>query len=191
VSGLWLISYVALWILLLAVAVVLVSVLRNLGVMTEALRTLQESPADRLKLKPGEAVPDVALQTLSGEPVQLSALAQQPTAFALVSPGCKPCHLLLESLAALDMTVDPLGMGVQQTVVVSVGAVEDTMSLLTQLDIPSRIPILADPESQLFTAWGITATPTTVVVDDQTRYVSHTSGFMQTEMEPGTLQSTA
>jgi len=143
---------VALWLLLLAVAVVLVSVLRNLGVMTEALRTLKASPADRFKLKPGKTVPDVALRMVSGEPVHVSALMKQPTAFAIVSPGCKPCHLLLESLAARDTSADPLGIGVRQTVVVSVGAVEDTLSLLTQLDIPSSIPVLVDAESQIFAA---------------------------------------
>lgn len=36
-SGIWLVSFVALWVLLLVMAVVLLSVLHNLGVMAEAL----------------------------------------------------------------------------------------------------------------------------------------------------------
>lgn len=116
---------------------------------------------------------------------------KQPTAFTLVIPGCQPCHLLLESLAARETVSDPLNMGVRQTVVVSVGGVEDTMSLLMQLNVPSRIPILVDPESHLFRAWGITATPTTVIVDEQARYVNQTSGFTTPEAEPAPFSAQA
>lgn len=41
-SGLWLVSYIALWLLFLVVAVALLSVLRNLGVIYESLRYLRQ-----------------------------------------------------------------------------------------------------------------------------------------------------
>src|SRR5690349_8239311 len=101
-TGLWLISYIALWILFLVLAVVLLSVLRNLGALYETLAAFQNPPQEPIKLVPGDIVPDLALPALSGDRVPISAFRGQTTAFLIVSPGCSPCHSLLKDIAEND-----------------------------------------------------------------------------------------
>lgn len=87
-SGLFLLSYIALWVLFLAVALVLVSVLRNLGLIAEAIRAEQPLNVTSSKLRVGEVLPEIVLQTRNGEDASVHDLAGVRTALIIVSPYC-------------------------------------------------------------------------------------------------------
>ena len=171
-SGLWLISYVALWILVLAVAVVQVSVLRNLGVVYEAFRARPSEPrALPSALTAGQRLPDVTWRTLAGQAVPVSEWMGSKRAFTLVSPDCAPCLDYMKELSEGTRDLDPLDSTVKEWVVVSIGSQDGTTVLAQRAGVPANVPILLDSDREVVAKWGIRRTPTVVVVDDQLRVV--------------------
>jgi len=175
-TGLWLVSYVALWVFLLIIAVALLSVLRNLGVIYESLADSRTPTADPTKLVAGASLPALALRTLAGSAVDLAAFRGTKTAFSVISPQCAPCHLLLRDIAAGRGVVDPLDPSVRQRVILSVGDLAATAALVGRLQLPGDLPVLVDAGRDIEERWGITSTPTTVIVDEQLRVVRRLLG---------------
>ena len=166
-TGLWLVSYIALWLLFLLIAAVLLSILRNLGVIFEQLSQLQPK---RSNLEEGQALPEVVLRTPEGETVSTSEWRGTATAFAIISPGCGPCHDYLEQLATDDTVLHLPDATVPEYAILSLGDAPQTQELLQSLDRRAeleRFPLLLDTKGQIMDMWGIAATPTTVVVDEQ------------------------
>lgn len=157
-TGIWLFSYIALWVLFLAVAVVLVSALRNMGVLYEMVARLSVQPSNLrsapTKLVPGEPVPDVALQTLLGEVVPVTHFRGEKMAFVIVNPGCSPCHTLLRHISKNSANLDPQDPSVQYKVIVSLGDSQGTSSMMEQLDFPQDIPVLVDIQGEVSEKWG-------------------------------------
>lgn len=172
-SGLWLVSYIALWALLLIVAVALFSVMRNLGVIYESLATGGQGVARPTKLVTGEALPDLTLQTLTGDTVDLAAFQGMKTAFSVVSPQCAPCLGFLHDIATGRAVVDPLDPSVRRRVVVSVGDIPATSAFAGRVPLPEGLPLLVDVSNGIADKWGVISTPTTVIVDEQLRVVRH------------------
>lgn len=176
-SGLWLVSYIALWILFLVVAVVQLSVLRNLGTIYETLQQQQHgSPPEPIKLVAGQPVAELRLQHISGEPATLATFRGQPTAFAVISPGCGPCHDLLGALNR-GVALEQNGLDARQRVVISVGSGEQTAELVQEVGLPPSVPVLIDLDHSVRDQWGIHNTPTTVIADEQLVFVRHVVGF--------------
>lgn len=175
--GLWLVSYVALWILFLAVALVLVSILRNQGVLYTSIKAatprLEAAPS---ALKPGQTLPLVTWQTLAGESRTLAELRGVKLAIALVSPSCKPCIEYLLKLGVRQASPDPLDPGLKRTVIVSLGDLPGTARLLEQAQLPSTVPVFVDVQREVAERWGISTTPTTVIVDEELRVVRQVFG---------------
>lgn len=175
-TGLWLISYIALWILFLVVAVVLLSVLRNLGVIYESMvKTVKLSPPPT-KLVAGEVLPELTLQTLAGDSTSLSEFPKKKTAFIIVSSHCSPCVSLLKRIAEDNTNPDPLDSTIRSRIIVSVGSIPESAELISRSRLPQDVPVLVDAENSLAKEWGITTTPTTIVVDDQFKVVRHIFG---------------
>lgn len=182
-TGLWLVSYIALWLLFLIVAVVLLSVLRNLGVIYEAMAALPTAAANQTKLASGELLPELTLETLDGKVTHLSAFRGKKTAFTVISPQCSPCQSLLQDIAISDAILDPLNSPVRRRVVISVGNAVDAARLTEQVRLPAALPILVDAGNSIRDKWGLISTPTTVVVDEQLRVVRHMFGAVSTIAE--------
>lgn len=175
-SGLWLVSYIALWILFLVIAVVLLSVLRNLGTIYTALQQPAMPEPPPLNLTAGQPVPALQLQHISGEPATLTAFRGQPTAFVVISPGCGPCHDVLGALSH-GTALEENGLSGRQRVVISLGSGPETAPLIQQVGLPPNIPVLIDLDHSLRDQWGIRTTPTTVIVDEQLIFRQHMVGF--------------
>lgn len=176
-TGLWLISYIALWILFLLVAIALISVLRNLGVIYESLGTVSpELRSAPTKLVTGDHLPDLTLYTLSGGEVSLSETHKGKTAFLIVSPRCSPCHSFLKDIAENGRNPDPLDPSVRHKVIVSIGNISEQTEVVSQIRLSQDLPFLVDTENLVAEKWGITTTPTTVIVDDQQKVVRHIFG---------------
>jgi hypothetical protein len=175
-TGIWLISYVALWVLFLGVAVVLISVLRNLGIIYESIQQLPQLRTSPTKLETGQALPNIMLQTLSGEALSLAALQGSKTAVSIVSTQCGPCRDLLSTIALGTDQADPLDPTVRRRVVVSLSDMLTTAQLIDQVGLSTNVPVFVDPETNVTKEWGITTTPTTVIVDEQLKVVRQVFG---------------
>jgi methylamine dehydrogenase accessory protein MauD len=108
-SYLWQISVVVLWILVVLMAVVLVALVRQLGVLTvrlnpAAAHDLGEGP------DPGTPFPIQALTTLAGRELVIGGTEQQAAVVAFVSPGCRQCDTMVPAFHAIakDYADDPV-----------------------------------------------------------------------------------
>jgi redoxin len=177
-GSIWIVSYIALWVVLLIVTVILVSVLRNLGIVYRSLEAL--SPAANrapTALKAGDRLPDVTWQTLAGDPVTLGNLNSRRQAVALVSPSCEPCLAYLREIAEEARDPDPLDPSVRLGVIVSFGDATGTKRFLSKVGkLPADVRVVVDSSREVSSKWGITATPTTVIVDDELRVVRQVFG---------------
>jgi thiol-disulfide isomerase/thioredoxin len=175
-TGVWLLSYIALWVLLLANAIVLILVIRNLGVLYDSLTTIAPvlSQGSDIKLRAGKVLPEVSWLTPSGARRAASEFSGRRFAFVFVSPGCGPCVDYLQvmardGLASIDATAN-------QFAVVSLADRESTVDLITSAGLPGDTTVLLDPNREQAQTWGISSTPTTVIVDDKLRFVRQVIG---------------
>lgn len=181
-TDLWLVSYIALWILFLAVGVVLLSILRNLGVIYSSLEAVApQTRAAPTHLKAGQRVPDLTWRTLTGDSRAVSDLGGVRQAFSFVSPTCGPCLKFLQDVARNAVPPDLHDPSVGHRVIVSVGDAEGTIALLEKAGLPADSAVLLDPDRQVVHQWGITGTPVTVVVDEELRVVRHIFGTPETD----------
>ncbi|NOK58402.1 MAG: hypothetical protein GFH27_549279n208 [Chloroflexi bacterium AL-W] len=172
-TGVWLVSYVALWILVLVLALVLVSMLRNLGTIYETLQTWRPVH-DPIKLKVGEVVPALTLTSITNETVSLTDHQGTPLAVAIISPGCEPCHDLAKVLARGEALPQTNG---ERLIIISVGSGAETQSLIDEVGLHKDIPVYCDTTRSTAEAWGVSSTPTTVLLDERSTFVRHIVGF--------------
>lgn len=169
-NSVWLVSYVVLWLLVLFLLTALVGVLRQIGLLHEQGG---RPPTPRTKLTRGERVPELELQTLGGRRVRLSELIERPTSLLVVSPGCSGCGNLLRQIADGELGRDLVG----RIVVLSMAGDVETQDLLQKAGVPSGVGVLIDPNGEIRQAWGISATPTTVHVDERLVVIEQNLGF--------------
>ncbi|HEU4326071.1 MAG TPA: hypothetical protein VFS21_23225 [Roseiflexaceae bacterium] len=175
-TGIWLIAFITLWVLFLAVAFALLVVLRNFGALYDTLARLQSGQPAPLKLEPDQALPDTPLLTLDSAPQSVAEFAGAPTAFTVVSPQCGPCRDLLLTIAAGRDSLESLQPAARR-VLISLGDAAATRAALREAGLPEDLPILLDTQGQLQQRWGVTNTPTTVVVRADLTFVRHEVGF--------------
>src|SRR6478672_129755 len=90
-EGIWLFSYVVLWIVVLALIVLVYLLYRQLGIMY--LGSAQGVSRDGLA--PGTTAPDFSLTDQYGNPQRLADYRGRPTFLIFGSPSCSPCRVLL------------------------------------------------------------------------------------------------
>jgi hypothetical protein len=179
VTGLWLVSYVALWVLFLAVAGALVSVLHNLGVVFDAVNVASMQPRGlSSNLKTGQVLPDLTWHTLAGEPRKVSELRGARQAFEIVSPTCGSCVEFLRQIVAGGRDPDPMDATLHKRTVVCLGDADDATRLLESAGITEGVTVMVDRDRELSRKWGITSTPSTVVVDEDLHVVRQVFGAM-------------
>lgn len=172
-SGLWLASHIALWVLFLVTAIALISVLRNLGDLAEAVKN-STVPRDTVTLVAGQTTPTLVLQTLDGATLSTSDLHGQPTTYAVISPNCGPCQFFVEALMN-GVVLDVFPNSVRR-VVISTGSAEETQ-VSVKANLPADVMVLLDTGKQASERWGARSTPTFISLDDEGRYKVHKVGF--------------
>lgn len=176
-TGLWLISYIVLWIVLLAVTAVLISTLRNLGVVYSMIIQspgFARSSESRTNLKQGDMLPDARIEAANRDIRMTSSFRGQKTAFAVVSATCEACWLFLRT--ANQDGPDPLDPSLRNMVIVSLSDPSATADLLERAGGSGDETVLFDPDAAILRNWGITATPAMVVVDEEMRVVRQVFG---------------
>jgi methylamine dehydrogenase accessory protein MauD len=104
-SGVWLASYVVLWLLVLALAFLLAGALRQLGLLQLRLGDDPGALITDTGLERGTLAPDfTALQSETGELVTLSELPPVARMLVFASPGCLSCRELIPGLNEVRKT---------------------------------------------------------------------------------------
>lgn len=160
-TGLWLVSYIALWVLVAIIVVLLIGVLRHIGLLYQY--TIGHWSGPPTNLRAGRQLPDLMLRTLDGSEVRLSQFAGAPANFAVISPHCSGCLKLMEDIVKTAHEGDIA----ERWVLVSLADAESTREMVSTLNIPPSYAVLIDQANVVKSEWGIRATPVTVVVDDR------------------------
>src|SRR6266705_6289542 len=87
-EGIWLISYIVLWALVVVLILLVILLYRQLGIMYLG----SAEGVSRDGLAPGAKAPDFSLKDQYGNPQRLSDYRGRPTVLLFGSPHCSPCR---------------------------------------------------------------------------------------------------
>jgi len=153
-------STVALWSLALFHSFLLIGIVRTLYPRSEPL-----GHGSTKRLGTGSEVPSFEAVDLDGESLSNMDLVAPTTAILFVSPRCPSCTVTLYELEALDVKTQG------NVVVICRGNLGETMALARDFKVRARW--VADADDKLRRAFGVTTTPTAVLVDGQNRIRSY------------------
>jgi methylamine dehydrogenase accessory protein MauD len=151
-SGIWLSSYIILWLIVIALAVMTFSLLRLVGSLHQRV-----GPAGALVTDNGpdigQSLPDILESEGIADHTVLSFPKSRDTLVIFVSPNCPACEELLRSLIPFRMRQ---GEGLE-IVLISTSAEVELHSELSRKAAQARLPYLSLPK--LATAVHIGGTP--------------------------------
>lgn len=154
VSGWWLVSYVVLWILVVALSILVLALARQIGVLHLRLGPRGALEIDDEGPPLGEAPEPADARTLDGRELTVAGPGE-PQLLFFVSPGCPICKQLLPSLApaARAARMAPL----------AIVDVEEPAAREAYAHNGAGLPLVASPE--LARRYDIPGTPYAVVLD--------------------------
>jgi len=164
-SGVWLASYVVLWVVVLLLAFLLAGALRQLGLLQLRLGDDPGALITDTGLERGAEAPDfTALGAESGELVSLSDLPAVPRMLVFASPGCLSCRELIPGLNEVRKT-----RGDFDFLVVCRGDVESCQAFGRMNGLEA--PMVVDTNGQIEKDYLVTLTPFAYLIDHQGRVV--------------------
>ena len=165
-SGVWIASYVVLWLLVLVLGFLLAGALRQLGLMQLRLGDDPGALITDTGLERGVVAPDfTALDSESEDLVTLSELPPAPRLIVFASPGCLSCRELIPGLNEVRKT-----RGREfQFLVVCRGDVESCQRFgrMNRLEAPMVI----DTTGQIEKDYVVTLTPFAYLLDHERKVV--------------------
>lgn len=164
-SGVWLASYVVLWLLVLVLAFLLAGSLRQLGLLQLRLGDDPGALITDTGLERGTRAPDfTGLDSESGELVTLSELAPVPRMIVFASPGCLSCRELIPGLNEVRKT-----RGEFDFLVVCRGDAESCQAFgrMNRLEAP----MVVDTTGQIEKDYIVTLTPFAYLLDHERNVV--------------------
>jgi methylamine dehydrogenase accessory protein MauD len=165
VSGVWLASYVVLWVVVLLLAFLLAGALRQLGLLQLRLGDDPGALITDTGLERGATAPDfTALDAESGELVSLSDLPAVARMVVFASPGCLSCRELIPGLNEVRKT-----RGEFDFLVVCRGDLESCQAFgrMNRLEAP----MVVDTTGQIEKDYRVTLTPFAYLIDHEGRVV--------------------
>ncbi len=96
--GVWQISLIAVWLLVLALAFLLAGALRQIGLIQLRLGDDPGALITDFGLDRGTLAPDFEALDVEGEAVRLSDLSPQPRLLIFLTPSCLACRALMPSI---------------------------------------------------------------------------------------------
>jgi thiol-disulfide isomerase/thioredoxin len=139
---------------------------RSMSFLAEADGSSDDVVGEEDAITPAESrepIPDVALPDLSGRTLRFTDLRGRPTVVLFWNPDCGFCKHMLPDLKAWE--IEPPA-DAPQLVVVSMGTVEENREMgLTS-------PVVLDQDFSTGRAFGVSGTPTAVMIDAEGRRAS-------------------
>ena len=166
VSGVWLASYLVLWLVVLVLAFLLAGSLRQLGLMQLRLGDDPGALITDSGLERGAQAPEfIAADSETGEAVALSSLPAVPRLLVFASPGCLSCRELIPGLNEVRKTRS----GEFDFLVVCRGDIESCRGFgrMNRLEAP----MVVDTNGQIEKDYMVTLTPFAYVLDHEGRVV--------------------
>jgi peroxiredoxin len=167
VTAPFLISYVALWVVVLVQAAILIGV-------TRALYELRAEYTDEPSLR-GRRAPQFSAVDLWGRPISSESIAGKRAVLLFVSPDCSTCMVTLSELKPLVRD------GTRRLVVVCGGKTDDCLRLA--LDHELTIPVVADEDGEIKSLFAINGTPMAVRISAHGVIESHGEPARGEELE--------
>lgn len=124
-----------------------------------ALANLAWAIEDSLKV--GKAPPDFALKSSAGNNLRLSEFTNQVVLINFWATWCGPCRKELPLLNALHERYTRAGFTV---IGINIDQDIDKARAMTNT-LGIKFPILFDPDNAVSKSWGLSAMPTTVIID--------------------------
>lgn len=153
-SGLWLISYVALWILVILLTVIVLGLVRQLGVIYVRLGSEENLLSTREGLDIGTIAPDFrASDVAHNREISLADLKGRSCIFVFVSPDCQPCRELMPHLTSFHKSRN----GKVNLVLFSQSDPQASLELANAHKL--SIPVISDPEGGFLKLYHVRATP--------------------------------
>jgi len=174
-SGMWLASYLGLWVLLLAISLLLVVVLRQL----RELHDYWIAHDPEMGIPFGAPAPVLPTEDLYGRPVSLGAGRGKKTVLLFVSRNCKACEETMTGVPVLA-THERLEL----VLVVRAKPLDTRLflgGLRREINFP-HVPVLADPQGELAEAYKVRMVPFNVVVDEDCRIGARGVGLLLEEI---------
>jgi methylamine dehydrogenase accessory protein MauD len=155
-EGIWLVSYIALWALVLVLCLLVLLLYRQLGIMYLG----SAEGVSRDGLERGKKAPDFSLTDQYGNPQRLSDYQGRPTALIFGSPHCSPCRVLMPQLHDWTRAHPEVGL-----VWLNAASEEETLKFVS--DIGATIPVAAyTPQDNLMDRYRVRVTPFMFLVDE-------------------------
>lgn len=145
--GIFYISYIAMWVLLLTEGLLLLLVYRHFGLAT--LGTIEGVQHDGLKI--GERAFPIEGVTTQGEHIQWSPELSHSYLLAFVSPNCGPCERILPFITALNSNVE--------VILVVAGSRMLANKLKMRFRLSSLMICLAEEEEHVYRDYRVRVTP--------------------------------
>jgi methylamine dehydrogenase accessory protein MauD len=166
VSGVWLASYIVLWLVVFVLAFLLAGSLRQLGLLQLRLGDDPGALITDTGLERGVQAPDfVAQDTETGEPVTLSELPPAPRLLVFASPGCLSCRELMPGLNEVRKT----RRGEFDFLVICRGDIESCRGFGRMNRVEA--PMVVDSNGQIEKDYMVTLTPFAYLLDHEGRVV--------------------
>src|SRR5262245_33864985 len=136
----WIVAFVTLWLVVIALAVIVLGVLRQVTPILERVAASPPAMADRIRLGPsiGERLPHFSARGAGGGPVDDRQLLGRPNLLLFVSPSCAPCSELCAELSHSQL-----------------GNLADQLTVITEtggagvLTIPEGVRVLTESASEV------------------------------------------
>jgi methylamine dehydrogenase accessory protein MauD len=155
-EGIWLISYVVLWIFVIALGVLVLLLYRQLGIMY--LGTAEGVSRDGLAR--GSRAPDFNLTDQYGHAQQLSSYKGTPVLLLFGSPHCSPCRLLLPQLTEWSRQHKDIAV-----VWLNSASTEESLRFVSETG--ATLPVAPyEPEDNLLDKYKVRVTPFLFLVDE-------------------------
>jgi methylamine dehydrogenase accessory protein MauD len=165
-SGVWLASYIVLWLVVFVLAFLLAGSLRQLGLLQLRLGDDPGALITDIGLERGAQAPDfVAQDSESGEPVTLSELPQAARLLVFASPGCLSCRELMPGLNEVRKT----RKGEFDFLVICRGDIESCRAFGRMNRVEA--PMVVDTNGQIEKDYMVTLTPFAYLLDYEGRVV--------------------
>jgi peroxiredoxin len=171
-------SYVALWILVVLQGLVLLGLARVVHRLQQDGDAFATAPLDSERLG-GQEAPRISGTDVFGAPVDSADFAGRLAAVLFVSPSCSSCTVTLDELHALEGKVEG------NLLLVCHGDTEECQRLARDYHI--TLPVMADVDQQIGKRYDVAGVPTAVLIGRSGRIMRYGHPERAEELE-GMLQ---
>lgn len=168
-----LLSYAALWLLVIFQGLLLLGLVRTVYRLQRSV-ALGSMSVDGQALR-GKTAPEFTATDVFGTSIESQSFAGKLRALLFVSPDCSSCTLTLREMEALEWKAEG-------SVIVICRASRDECRRLAEM-YELRVPVLIDEDLALSELFAISSVPTAVLVGEDNRVQSYGQPVRREELE--------